>query len=52
MAKLTEEQISECCDILRKKGVHTEAMSWGTLTEIAEAMHEFLILKEALAKCG
>lgn len=41
MAELTEKQASECVDVLRKNGVHTEAMSWSTLVEIANAMHEF-----------
>lgn len=45
MAKLTEKQVSECADVLRKNGVHTLAMSWSTLVEIANAMHEFARMK-------
>lgn len=46
MAELTEEQVSECCDVLRKNGVNTAAMSWSTLVEIANAMHEFRNIKK------
>jgi hypothetical protein len=39
-SKLSEEQINKCVDALRLQGVNTEAMSWGTLKEIAKAMIE------------
>lgn len=37
--ELSETEIGHYADILRKHGVNTQQMTWGTITEIANAMH-------------